>query len=233
MQLPKVAEAVKKIPILSDILGYTPKPGLEAGLAGTGVGAVAILGPIAAIKATGFFIKQAIPKILPTLGKAAKSIIPKTLKGKIFAGTAGLVGYGVLKESPLARSFVVEKIKELPKAPGKAIELGGDIGGLIEGKEDGLTIKEGLKKAGIIGAGAAAVAIGIAAIPKVKEFVEKRKAAKELQTQPSIITPIPKTISGEIPTTQLVEKPKDLKTSLPSIKILNKPNIVIQNVIAN
>lgn len=122
-------------------------------IAGIGLAARLILPKIAA-------------RVAPIALKGLQAFIPKTLKGKIFAGTATLIGFGITKESPIASTFVKETIKDLPKAPGKIVEFGGEVGKVIEGektfgKED---IIEGAKKAGVVGA---VVAAGALVIPKI------------------------------------------------------------------
>lgn len=145
------------------------------------------------------------------LGKIAKSFIPVTTKGKIYAGVGTAVGAGILKTSPTARTFAKEKVLGLPQVPKKIFGFGGEVGKVIEkertfGKED---IVKGLKVAGILGAG---VAVGAVVIPKVIEKVKEireTKQEKELQPVESVsVDPAkqllqekPIGIQGEVPIT--------------------------------
>ncbi|GAI42236.1 unnamed protein product, partial [marine sediment metagenome] len=104
-------------------------------------------------------------------------------------GTAILAptAYGVLKKSPKARAVVSKTLD-----PREAVKRGEYIAGIIEdpkkieeiGKEEGWwsTLKTAAKKGGPYAAGAAAI-VGVAALAKkpVTTYLEKRKAAKELE----------------------------------------------------
>lgn len=116
----------------------------------------------------------AAPKILPKVGKA---LVPKTLKGAAAAITVG----GILTTSKKARTMA----KDLP---GTLYKKGKTIGEIIEepgkaedilGIKKGMTTKEklieGAKKAGLVGAGAAAVVGGVAAGKKIIEKVKEKK----------------------------------------------------------
>lgn len=115
------------------------------------------------------------PGVIAPIAKGAltfgKALVPKTILGKVTALSAGLLGFGLLKESPTARKKLLE---EIPKAPGRAISLGKDIGGIIEGKPIvPPTIIEGLKKAGVVGATAALITGAVVAAKKVKARKEQ------------------------------------------------------------
>lgn len=118
---------------------------------------------------------------------------------------AGLtaLGLGIAKTSPKARKFVVQKIKD-PTAGGRFIgeqieNIGKD--NLPRDKSLGEKIKEGAKKAGIIGAitaggiGAAVVGKKIiekvkkAKVPKISEIIPGVAAAPALAQLPQSITP--------------------------------------------
>lgn len=119
-----------------------------------------------ALLAARLILPKVAARVAPIALKGLRAFIPATLKGKIFAGTATLLSFGILKESPTATTFVKETIKDLPQAPGKVIGFGGEVGKVIEGektfgKED---ILEGAKKAGVVGA---VVAAGAIVIPKI------------------------------------------------------------------
>jgi len=161
MQMPKVAEAVEKTPVLKEVLAYEPKGGVEAGLAATGIGLISTLGIVAAAKVIGTGIVKAIPKL-----------IPKTIKGKIIAGTTTILGIGILKESPIAREAAVTGIRDIQEKPAEIFGFGEDIGKFIEGTGEKPGVVEGLKKAGIVG-GLAALGIGGAIVaPKIIEKVK-------------------------------------------------------------
>jgi hypothetical protein len=107
---------------------------------------------------------------LKTIAKVGTSLIPKTIIGKIGAVTGSLVGYGILKESPIARAYVSEKVV---KAPGEAIGFGEDVGKVIEGEKElgGKDIVKGVAAAGVVGglvAGGIVVGKKIAGLGKPK-----------------------------------------------------------------
>lgn len=142
-----------------------------------------------------------------TVLRAAKTVIPKTLKGKVLTGISGLIGYGVLKESPIARKFAKKTAVKITKVPKEAVSLGTGIGKVIEkekvfGKED---IKKAVKTVGIVGGVAA---LGAVVIPKVIEKVKDRG-------EKPIITPEAKAVIPE-PEKQLIkEKPVGIEGETP------------------
>ena len=173
-------------------------------------------------------------------GKVAKTILPKTLKGKIMTGTAALMGVGILKESPIARTFVKERIKDIPKIPKKIIGFGGDVGGVIEkektfGKED---IVKGLKVAGIIGGvTAAAIVVAPKVTKKIKEWKEEKalestKTPLPIEPEKQLITEKPVGIQGETPITPETTKISTGKTPYKRRRA-TKPQAVRQSVSIN
>lgn len=139
---------------------------------------------------------------------------------------------GILLASPTARKFVdPRQTFKRGKEIGKLIE---DPSKLIPEKEETLLgkIKDVGIKAGLIGAGAAAVAGAAAiAVKKVKEKLPSKIPSAEL---PAAILP---TVPSLTPRTQplgAVEKPVEVEkvvaaqpVSMPSIRISNKPSINI------
>ena len=130
-----------------------------------------------ALIAARLLLPKVAARVAPIALKGLKAFIPKTIKGKIFAGTSALIGFGITRESPKARRFVKEKVKAVPSLPGKVIGFGEDVGKVIEGerrfgKED---IIEGAKKAGVVGA---VVAAGALIIPKILD------RSKDFETLP-------------------------------------------------
>lgn len=122
---------------------------------------------------------------LAALTGGAGAVAPTLWKGtKILGGVA--LAEGLIQASPKAEEVVKRKLQ--PEKVGKY--LGTQIEEFGKEKEgaDKLTfkekVKEGLKKAGIIGgavAGAGAIALGVSkAVPYVKEKLAERKAAKEV-----------------------------------------------------
>ncbi len=139
---------------------------------------------------------------LKLIGRGAKAIIPTTLKGKIITATAGLIGIGILKESPIARAFAKKKVKEVPKVPERIIGFGEEVGKVIEkertfGKED---IIKGLKTAGVVGA---VTAGAIVVVPKVIEKVKEWRAPAIITVPPEkqLIPEKPVGVEGEVPMT--------------------------------
>lgn len=187
----------------------------------------------------GQFVRTSIRAALP-LAKRVGRFFTQTKKGRFIAaaiGTATVV--------PDVRTFAKKKIKEDPSrlllvTPAAPIIIGRELGkGVQIAKKDpkGAIIK-GLKLAGLAGAaGAAAVVIPIALergakfTERVKAFPTKSPISTPLPTQ---VTPkeIPLTPAVPIETVQKVEE-KPLKTLVPSVKITNKPTIIVQNASAH
>lgn len=160
MPLGKVGERISKLPVIGKIFAWKPETTLDVVLAGTGVGLLSAVGPTAVVKAIVPAVKIVVPKVVAVIPKVAKTVFVATKPGGGVAIlktgariTAGLVGTGMLLESKKAREFVGEKITDLPSLPGEALSLGEKIGQFIEGEGD-VTIGEGFKKAGLVGAGA-------------------------------------------------------------------------------
>lgn len=168
---------------------------------------------------------------------ALASIIPATLKGKVIAGTATILGTGILAKSPAAREFVVAKIEKIPEVPKEIYQFGEKVGGVVEGesvfgKED---IIKGVKTAGIVGGIAAA---GAVVIPYVKKKIEKRKAATTpvlpVEPEKQIIPEKQKGIKGEVPITPEVttittgKKPYKRRRAkiIPSVRQSVKINVI-------
>lgn len=157
----------------------------------------------------------------------AKSLIPTTIKGKLFAATAGLVGYGILKESPTAQSFTEKAIEGLPDKPGVIVEFGAEVGKVIEGVKEFTPkdVAKGVAAAGVVGGvfGAAALLI-----PKIG----KNKAPSE--TGGLIETPLgqeqyavlPETVDiSKTPPKKRPYKPRTAKKT-PSVRQYVKVNII-------
>lgn len=166
---------------------------------------------------------KAIPRI------AGKVILPITFKKVALTAT----GIGILQVSPIARKFVVARIKD-PTATGR------EIGAIIEDPsklqpdiEKGETtiekIKEIGKKAGVVGGAAAITAAAIAAIRKVR---------KEKVPIPSLPLPTALFQGIPIPTPTIepigvVEKPVEkpievVPKAAPAIKNIFKPEVNVK-----
>ena len=139
--------------------------------------------------------------------KGTKTIAPKTLRGKINTGTGGLIGLGILKESPKARKFTVQKVKSAPSIPGKIVSFGESVGRVIEGekvfgKED---VIKGVNDAGIIGG---TVALGTMVMPKIiSKIKEKDKPFDTGAISQLDEIPPQKQIIKEKPTEAITTKP--------------------------
>ena len=143
--------------------------------------------------------KYVAPKAL----KVTKAFIPKTITGKIFGASAGLIGYGVLKTSPSARQTVIDM-------PGKAIDLGEDIGMSIEddeskhfGKDKVIDAAKDVGMAGLLIGGIYYTA------KELKEHFKKKKEEKPI-TPPGTpdFTTSPELPPEKAPEDQLIkEKP--------------------------
>ena len=170
-------EKVIKPVVTFDIKEYAPKG--EKVLTGTL--------PIGGVGATAVKLASKTGTILKTTAKVIKAVTPKTILGKATAVTTGLIGYGILKESPKAREVALTTITELPKKPAKIISLGGEVGKVIEGEKvlEKEKIIGGLKTAGVVGGVAVA---GAVIIPKVIEKVKEMKE-KPLETPTTTDTP--------------------------------------------
>ncbi|MBA7662231.1 hypothetical protein ES703_70257 [subsurface metagenome] len=170
------------------IAAYREKKGLLPGIVKVMTSPVttAVLGTALA----ALLFPAAAGKVAIGLGKAAKFVAPKTVKGALGMAIGVPVAVGLLKESPKARELVRKTLD-----PREGIKRGEEIAKMIEDpeqltkklKEEGLweTIKEGAKKGGKYGAIAAGV-LGVAAITKkgvpfIKEKLEERKVRKELE----------------------------------------------------
>lgn len=145
--------------------------------------------------ATGAALRAAPAVAARGVGKAAKFVMPKTLKGAVGLTLGAPIAYGILSKSKKARELVKKTID-----PREGIKRGEYLAGIIEDpkelktqlEEEGLweTIKKGAKKGGKYGAIAAGV-IGAVALVKtkapqkavsfLKEKLEQRKISKELQ----------------------------------------------------
>ncbi|GAG65292.1 unnamed protein product, partial [marine sediment metagenome] len=110
-----------------------------------------------------------------------------TLKGKAALFIAAPTAYGILKESKKAREVVSKALD-----PREAVKRGEYIAGIIEdpkqiqaiGEKEGWweTVKGAAKKGGKYGAVAAGiVGLGVLAKKPLTTYLEKRKAAKELE----------------------------------------------------
>lgn len=194
-----------KSPALRKAVGFVTSPRLTALLAGTLGGLVG--GPITAIKS--------------------------------FA--VGGLAAGALAESPRLRQLAKEKILR----PEKGGEF---LGGFIEDPTlptRDKTFKEkvvsGLKTGGLIGAGLTAAVVGGAAIKKAAETIRERglpglpgipSIKKPSETPPIAFLPAPPSLTPTTPPLGAVEKPIEEKAvppalALPSIKITNKPQNII------
>jgi len=169
--------------------------------------------PIALVAAGGIITRGVaflLPRVLPTISKVF------TLK-TLARASVGLVGTGILLASPIARKKVAE-------APKTALEFGKKVGKEIEQPTDkGITIKEGLVKAGIVGGVVAATVGG------VKAIVKKRAEAKEKVLEPQDIIDVTP-IEDITKPFGAVEKPKIVPKEKvqPSIKNTFNPTIDIR-----
>ena len=145
--------------------------------------------------ATGAALRAAPAVAARGIGKTAKFIMPKTLKGAVGLTLGAPIVYGVLSKSKKARELVKKTID-----PREGIKRGEYLAGIIEDpkelktqlKEEGLweTIKTSAKGGGKYAAIAAGV-IGVATLVKtkapqkavsfIKEKLEQRKMTKELE----------------------------------------------------
>lgn len=183
-------ERQKELPLPLRIL---TSPKLTIGL-GLTLGAL-LTGGALAPAATGAILRGAPAVLGKGALKVGKAVMPKTVKGAIGAAILVPTAAGVLKASPKARELVKTTLD-----PRESVKRGEYLAGIIEDpeslrtqlKEEGLweTIKKSAKgggkyaaiAAGILGAG---VAIKTKAPQKavsfLKEQLEKRKIAKELE----------------------------------------------------
>jgi len=151
--------------------------------------AALLTGGALAPAATSAALRAAPGVAARTLGKTAKFVAPKTLKGALAVGIGAPIAVGLLKESPKARELVKKTID-----PREGIKRGAELAKMIEDpkqlqeqlKKEGLweTIKTGAKKGGKYGAIAAGV-LGVAALVKAKapqkviEFAKEKLAARK------------------------------------------------------
>jgi len=153
--------------------------------------------------------KWVAPKVFSTM----KSFIPKTKRSKIITGMAGIIGYGLLKESPIAREKVLDTAKDLPNLPGKLVDIGEDIGGAIEGdkpfgKDE---VIDAAKTAGLTAGAIAAAAALALALKKAKDYRDREKPlevapAPAPEVAPVLTSPVVPTVT--VPEDQLIkEKP--------------------------
>jgi len=153
----------------------------------------------------------------------APKLIPKTVKGKIFAVT----GVGALVTSPTARRFVSETIQDPTRA-------GREVGRLIEKGVAGEALPgflDVLKTAGIVGVGVAGIAGAVGLVKKLKDR-EVPGGATPSDVPPSIALPtaaIPGVFAPMAEGPVVAEAPQtDLPpTEVPDInvKVINKPQI--------
>ena len=185
------------------------------------------------------FLRQKVlefqPKITPFLAGGLGFLLGGPLTAlKTFGATA--LGVGILEASPIARKFVVTKLAD-PTQAGRFV--GEQIEKIAKPPEDdkpfGERVKEGLKTAGLIGAGAVLVAGGVAIakkvkeakLPKISEIFPSKKAPviSPVSALPTLMEPTFTQIPGEI-------KPEPVKVqAVPSIKNTFNPciNIDIRN----
>jgi len=154
-------------------------------------GAGILLGAGASASASGVFARNIAKKTFTTyIPKVARSLVPKTLGGKVLGVTTTLIGVGVLKESPKARDVAKTFVTDLPKKPGKIIDFGGSIGGVIEGdsvftKEN---VVEGAKAAGVVGA---ILGVGALVIPKIKDkLADKETPLLPVENLAPVVEPV-------------------------------------------
>lgn len=185
------------------VIKFAKKPSLKL-LPGAAFDVATTLFPVGKLakvaKFASPFIKITARKTGKILFSTGKAVVPKTIKGKIYGGTAGLIGYGILRDSPTSRTFVTERVKDLPKVPGKIIGVGGDIAGVIE-KDKTFSYKDILKTGGKAGA-VGVVAVGTAVV--IPKIIDKFKNRGETP----IIPIAPPSVYNVEPSKQLVsEKP--------------------------
>jgi len=207
----------------------------------TAITAGAILGGSAVV--TSARAGTLIPTVVRSskiFGKTAvKSVIPKTIRGKVFATTSTLLGIGVLKGSPKARKAVVTKVKQLPKAPGKIVGFGESVGKVIEGESvfNKGNVIQGTKTAGVAGLILSAGALVIPkAIDKFKEDKPLETVTPTLATEPApekqLIAEKPQGIPGTPPTSKTVSvgavkrRKRRTKKKAPSVRQSVRVNII-------
>ena len=177
--------------------------------------------------------KKTITSVLTKTAVLEAGILGSLLGGPfggIKAGALTGIGLGILQTSPKAAKFVGEKIKD-PTAGGRFIgEQIEKIGQTPLPTEKGLgeKIKEGLKKAGVLGG---VVAAGVGAGALIKKGVEKVKKTKVptiaaiptgILTQPTL-SQLPQQVAPQIQPLGVAQKvieeetPKAV-TPIPTIK---------------
>jgi len=195
-------------------------------------------------------------KLAESLTKGVSKTIGSTKLTPFLAGTLGLItggpllgakaflgtglGVGVLEKSPLARKEVRKTLKD-PTRVGRFVGETGEK--IITGKLDvdiptKERVKEGLKKAGLIGGVAGLVAGGVAVAKKVK-----KTPIPTLPALPSLITPQISKIPAQVPpqvepigVVKPKEAPKEALVSpqLPTInnRISVRPeiNVTVKNI---
>lgn len=155
-------------------------------------------------------------KSVTGLGKVAKFVAPKTLKGAIGMAIGVPTAYGVLKSSAKARTFAKKALD-----PREAVKRGEYVGGMIEDpkklkrKAEEKGWKKTIKEAGIEGGkygllGAGVLGAGVLG----KKYLEKRKLKKELVKDVGIVEKsLPFVPSG-------LAHPYAPQTALPSPQIM-------------
>lgn len=173
------------------------------------------------------------------ISKGAKALIPKSAVAKVSALGAGLIGYGILKESPKAQATVEKAIESFPDQPSKAIGFGGEIGKVIEKEKvfGSEKIMEGAKAAGVVGAVAA---VGAIVIPKVfgKDKPAQAPSIPEIDPEKQLVTEKPVGIQGEVPitpetttiTTGKTPSKRRRATKTPSVRQYVRVNVINQAV---
>ena len=177
--------------------------------------------PLALVGAAALLTRGAVfvlPRILPLFGKVVGKVISSPIK-TIGITSLGLVSTGVLLESPIIRKKVVE-------APRSALEFGKKVGrGVEKPEKNGVTISEGLKKAGIAGGIIAAVVGGAKIIKDKKAKVPKTVIPEAIMPTPFVLTPDTQPVGA-------VKKPAEVPAVKPqkpvTIKNTFNPTIAVR-----
>ncbi len=171
------------------------------------------------IAAGGLLLARGAAALLPKIAKLGAKIISKPVKSIAITSAAFFAG-GLLKESPMARVFITE-------APKTTFQFGQKIAREIEEpkKKKEVTVAEGLKKAGILGAVAAGAVGLIKTIPKARAKEKVLEPADIIKQQP--LEGITKDIKE--PTLGAVEVPKAIPKEKPfTIRNTFNPTIDIR-----